>query len=77
MGKTSETILRLDQDRIDVKSDVNRKEMVSIRCSEKEIYGRFFHQGKISWRVEVADTEGMGIYWRSQVEGGTDLSPPA
>ena len=46
-GRTSKEILRSDQDRIDVKSDVNGREIVSIRCSGKAIYGRFRRQGEI------------------------------
>ena len=41
--------MRLDQDGIDVKIDVNGK--VLIRCSGMAIYGRFRHQGEIRWRV--------------------------
>ena len=65
--------MRLDQDRIDVKIDVNGK--VSIRCSGKEIYGRFRCQGDIRWRVEVNDIEGRGTYHMRRVESGTDLTP--
>ena len=77
-GRTSKICVRSDQDRIDVKNDVNGREiMVSIRCSEKVIYGKFRSQGEIMWRVEVADIKGRGTYQRSLVEGGTDLNPPA
>ena len=58
IGRTSEKFVRLDQDKIDAKIDVNGK--VSIRCSGKEIYGRFWRQGEIRWRVEVDDIEGGG-----------------
>ena len=60
---------------IDIKIDVNGK--VLIRCSGKAIYGRFWRQGEIRWKVEVADIEGRGTYHMSRVEGGTDLTPSA
>ena len=69
--------MRLDQDGIDVKSDVNGREgMASIRCSRKAISGRFWRQGKIGLRVEVADIEGKGDYQRSRFKGGTEIIPP-
>ena len=59
--------MRSDQERIDVKSDANGMEgMVFIRRSGKAISGRLRRQGKIFLRVEVADIEGRGVYWRSQ-----------
>ena len=48
-GRTSETFVRLEQDGIDVKNDVNGK--VSIRRSGEVIYGRFRRQGEIKCRV--------------------------
>ena len=55
-----------DQDRIDVKSDVNRREgMLSIRRSGKAISGIFWRQEKIWLRVEMDDIEGRGDYRRS------------
>ena len=69
--------MRLDQDRIDVISDVNRRGgMVLISIPGKEITGRFWSQGKIRLRVEVAAIEGRGSYWRRLFEGGNELIPP-
>ena len=73
-GRTSENVVRSDQDGIDVNIDVNGK--VSIWCLGNAIYERFRRQENIRWRFEVADIEGRGNYHRSQVEGGTDLTPP-
>ena len=76
MLRTSYVFVRLDQDRIDVKSYVNRREvMVLIRRSGKAISGRFWSQDKIWLGVEVADIEGRGAYWRIQFKGDTDLIP--
>ena len=70
--------MRSDEDEIDVNSDVNGKEgTVLIRCSGKEISGRFLRQGKIWLRVEVDEIEGRGAYWRSRFKGGTYLIPLA
>ena len=66
--------MRSDQDRIDVKSDVNRK--VFIRCSGKAIYVIFWRQGDTRWRVEMTNIEGRGTYHRKRVEGETELTPP-
>ena len=60
--------MRLDQDRIYVKSDFNGR--VSIRCSGKASMGD-------QVEGEVADIEGRGTYNRNQVEGGADLTPPS
>ena len=38
--------------------------MISIRRLEKAISGRFLRQGKIWFRVVVADIEGRGAYGR-------------
>ena len=44
--------MRSDQDRIDVKSDVNGREvMVSIRRLGKKISDIFRRQGKIQWMI--------------------------
>ena len=74
-GRTSETFVWSDQDRIDVKSDVNRK--VFIRCSGKAIYVIFWRQGDTRWRVEMTNIEGRGTYHRKRVEGETELTPPS
>ena len=70
-------ILRSDQDGIEVKFDVNgRYEIVYIRYLGKVIYGIFWRQREIRWRVEVDDIEDRGTYQRIRVEGGTELTPP-
>ena len=74
-GRNSFVLVRLDQDRIYIKSNVNGREMASIRWSGKAIYGRFWRQGDIRWRCEVTDIEGRGTYQRSRAEDGTDLTP--
>ena len=75
MRSNTEKNVRSDQDRIDVKIDVNGK--VSIRFLVKAINGRLWCQGDIRWRVEVYDIKGRGTYHRSRVEGGTELTPSA
>ena len=70
-GSTSETFARSDQDGIDVKSDSNGE--VLIRCSGEEIYGRFWRQGGIHWRV--ADIKERGTYHRSRFDVGTEITP--
>ena len=42
----------------------------------EEITIHIWRQGKISLIVESASVEEKGDYWRSQFEGGTDLTPP-
>ena len=41
----------------------------------KEIFNRFWLQGKILLRVEVADNKGRGSYQWSQFKSGTYLIP--
>ena len=73
--RTTKIFVRLDQDSIDIKHDANGREgMVSIRCLGKAIYGRFWCQGEIRWRVAVADIEWRETYLRNQVEDETDLT---
>ena len=45
-----------DQDGIDIRIDVNGK--VSIGCSEKAIYGRFWCKGDIRWRMRWMTLKG-------------------
>ena len=53
-GRTSEKFVRLDQDRTDVKSDLNgRGRVVSVRRLGEAISGRFWQQVEIWLRVEV------------------------
>ena len=55
-----------EQDRIDVKGDVNqRKGMVLIRLSGKAFSGIFWRQEKIWLRIKMPDIEGRGDYRRS------------
>ena len=69
--RNSKTFVMSDQGGIDVINDFNgREEMVSIRCLGKAIYGSFWRQGEIRWRVQVGDIEGRIIYQRSRFEGG-------
>ena len=70
-------VLRPEQDRIDIKSDVNGRGVVSIRFLRKAIYGRFWIQVEIKWIFEVTYIEERGTYKRSQVKGWTDLTPLA
>ena len=56
-GRTSK-IVTSDQDSIDIKSDVNGREMFSIRCSGKAIYGRFRLQGEIRWKLRRMTLKG-------------------
>ena len=70
--------VRTDQDRIGVKSDINEREViVLIRRLEEVNAARFWRQGNIRLRVEVAGIEGKGDYQRSRFEGRADLTPPA
>ena len=76
--KTSKIIVSSNQDSTEVKNDLNgRTGMVLVRCLRKAIYWRFGRQGEIRSRFQVSDIEGRGTYQRSQVEGGTDLTPPS
>ena len=57
-GRASKTFVRSDQYGIDVENDVNGREgMFLVRCLWKALYERFWSQGDIMWRVEVADIE--------------------
>ena len=49
--------------------------MVYIRRLGKEITGRFWSQGNIRLRVEVADIYGRIAYQRRLFEGSNDLIP--
>ena len=47
---------------------------VSIRYLGKLIYGIFWRQGYIWWKIEVSDIEGRGTYQKIRVKGGTDFT---
>ena len=65
-------IREVGQDKIDVKISVNGK--VYIRCLGKAIYGRFWRQGEIRWRVRWLTLKGGELITGS--ESGVGLTSP-
>ena len=58
--------MRSDQDGIDIKSDVDKRDgMVLIRILGKAITSKFWSQGKIRVRIEVTAIDWRGAYCRS------------
>ena len=66
--------MKSDDDKIDVKIDVNENALMM--CLGKKIYGRFRVKGN-QVEGDVAYIEGKRTYHRSRVKGGIDLTPQA